>query len=72
MKFQVIVTYDDEYKGYVVEVPELPGCFSQGKTIEDAMANAKDAIQGVLAVMEKNGEPYKQHGRPVLIGEIAV
>lgn len=72
MKFQVIVTFDEEYKGYVVEVPELPGCFSQGKTIDEAMSNAKDAIQGVLTTLERNGEPYVQQGRPVLVGEIAV
>ena len=72
MKFQVIVTFDDEYQGYVVEVPELPGCFSQGKTLDEAMANAKDAIQGVLEVMKMNGEPHTQLGRPVLVGEIAV
>ena len=26
MRFQVIFTYDSEYKGYVADVPELPGC----------------------------------------------
>jgi predicted RNase H-like HicB family nuclease len=33
MRFQVIFTYDPEYKCYVADVPELPGCMSQGKTI---------------------------------------
>jgi predicted RNase H-like HicB family nuclease len=32
MKFQVIFTFDSKYEGYVAEVPELPGCVSQGKT----------------------------------------
>ena len=72
MKFQAISTYDDEYEGYVVEVPALPGCFSQGKTIDEAIANARDAIQGVLETLQRNGEPYQDSGRPVLIGEIAV
>lgn len=72
MKFQAIFTFDEEYQGYTVEVPELPGCMSQGKTLDEAMANIKEAVQGVLFVMEKNGEPYKPATRPVLVGEIAV
>lgn len=53
MKFKVVMMYDPEYKGYIVDVPELPGCMSQGKTIDDALNNIKDAIQGWLEV-EKN------------------
>lgn len=52
MKFQVIFTYDAEYKGYVAEVPSLPGCVSQGKIMDEAITNIKDAIQGYLYVQE--------------------
>ncbi|HRI43721.1 MAG TPA: type II toxin-antitoxin system HicB family antitoxin [Fimbriimonadaceae bacterium] len=72
MRFQAIFVYDDEYQGYTVEVPELPGCMSQGKTLDEAVANVREAIQGVLFVLEKNGEPYKPATRAVLVGEIAV
>jgi predicted RNase H-like HicB family nuclease len=72
MRFQVIFTYDEDYKGYVAEVPELPGCFSQGKTMEEAMENVRDAIQGVLHVMAESGEPYTPTGKMILVGEIAV
>ncbi len=44
--------------GYVAEVPELPGCFSQGKTLDEAMANIKDATHGDLTVLRDRGEPY--------------
>lgn len=50
MRFQVIFTYDSEYKGYVADVPELPGCMSQGKTLDEAIENIKDAIKGYLYV----------------------
>ena len=53
MKFQVIFTYDSEYLGYIAEVPELPGCVSQGKTLDEAIENIKDAIKGYLHVLEK-------------------
>jgi predicted RNase H-like HicB family nuclease len=58
MKFQVIFTYDSEYLGYVAEVPELPGCISQGKSLDEAIENIKDAIKGYLHVLEKHGKPY--------------
>lgn len=51
MKLHVVVEQDES--GYfVAEVPALPGCLSQGKTREAAIANVKDAIEGWLEVME--------------------
>lgn len=43
MKFLVNLVYDPEYKGYVADVPELPGCMSQGKTVEKALKNVRAA-----------------------------
>jgi len=57
MKFKVIVWEDEEDGGYVVECPALPGCISQGDTIEEALENIKDAIQGWLEVATERGEP---------------
>lgn len=58
MKFQVIFTFDPEYQGYVASVPELPGCVSQGKTLDEAIENIKDAIKSYLHVQAKHGNPY--------------
>jgi len=44
MRFLVNLIYDPEYAGYVADVPELPGCMSQGKTVEEALASVKEAI----------------------------
>ena len=44
MRVMVNLIYDSEYKGYVADVPELPGCMSQGKTLEAALKNVKEAI----------------------------
>jgi len=52
MKLQVIIE-QDETGYYVAEVPALPGCVSQGKTIAEAKANIKEAIIGWLAVMNE-------------------
>jgi predicted RNase H-like HicB family nuclease len=42
---QVILYPDHEDGGWVVEVPSLPGCISEGETREDALANVRDAIE---------------------------
>ncbi len=72
MKFQVLFTYDHDYEGYVADVPELPGCSSQGKSLEEAAENIKDAISGYLHVLERHGSPYSPSGKPSFVAEIAV
>jgi predicted RNase H-like HicB family nuclease len=51
MKFRVIVREDPEDGGYVVSCPAIPGCHSQGETVEEALDNIKDAISGCIAVL---------------------
>ena len=51
MKLHVVIE-KDEAGYYVAEVPALPGCLSQGKTREEAIANIKEAIEGWMEVME--------------------
>lgn len=48
MKYAVALTQTEE--GYSVSCPGLPGCWSQGKTEEEALSNIGDAIQDYLAV----------------------
>ena len=40
--------------GYTVTAPALPGCISEGDTLEEALKNIKDAIEGYLFVMAKH------------------
>ncbi len=72
MKFKVIISYDLEYKGYVVDVPELDGCMSQGKTMDEALVNVKDAIKGWLYTEEKHGRPYIPESKDIFLGEVSV
>ena len=55
MKYFLSIVYDSEYEGYVVDVPQLPGCMTQGKTFEEALSNAKEAIELYL---EETGSEY--------------
>lgn len=51
MKLHVLIEQDEDGM-YVVEVPALPGCLSQGTTQEEALANIREAIEGWMEVME--------------------
>jgi antitoxin HicB len=46
-----------EEGGYIVSCPQLPGCVTQGETVEEAIAMIKDAIQGHITSLKKHGEP---------------
>ncbi len=59
MRFKVVLEKDEEVGGYVVSCPSLPGCFSQGDTIEEALENIKEAIQVCLeSLAEDEIKPY--------------
>ena len=49
MKIRAII-HPAEEGGYWAEIPALPGCITEGDTIEEVMANLKDAIEGWLEV----------------------
>jgi len=54
MKFKVIIREDKESPGwYNVSVPSLPGCHSQGRSIEEAIKNIKEAIELYLETDEE-------------------
>ncbi|MEO8970964.1 MAG: type II toxin-antitoxin system HicB family antitoxin [Ktedonobacteraceae bacterium] len=44
MKFKVVLEPGEE-GGYTVYVPSLPGCISEGETVEDAVENIREAIE---------------------------
>ncbi len=54
-RYQVILEPEDD-GGYAVWVPVLPGCVSQGETIEEALHNIREAIQCYVESALKHGE----------------
>ncbi|MDJ0633812.1 MAG: type II toxin-antitoxin system HicB family antitoxin [Xenococcaceae cyanobacterium MO_188.B29] len=51
-----VLLYPGEDGYFVVEVPSLPGCISQGKTRDEALANIEEAIFLYIEVLEERGE----------------
>jgi predicted RNase H-like HicB family nuclease len=60
MKLKVVIEKDES--GYfVAEVPAMPGCYSQGKTIEEVKQNIREAIEGWIEVMNEKAEKLKKY-----------
>ena len=56
MRFAVVL-HKDKGSVYGVTVPDVPGCFSAGDTVEDALDNAREAIYAHLELLAQDGEP---------------
>lgn len=56
LRFAIDVIPEEDGVGYYVVVPALPGCFSQGRTVEEAMKNAKKAIALHVRALKKQGD----------------
>lgn len=59
-KYTIILEPDIEEGGYTVTVPSLPGCVTQGETIEEAIAMARDAIRLFIETLVESGEPVPE------------
>jgi len=57
--------------GYLVSIPALPGCHTQGETIEEAEKNIQEAIELYLESLKSHGEEIPQEKR-VLQGKIEI
>jgi antitoxin HicB len=54
-QFTVRPLSKDEGGGYLVEYTDIPGCMSDGETIEEAIANGREALRDCLAVFRESG-----------------
>ncbi len=64
MQYTVRLEPTDE--GYAIWCPGLPGCWSQGRTEEEALENIRDAIETYLATVEE-----LEKGKPTCVVEVA-
>ena len=70
--FQILIEKEPEDEGYFAYTPNVPGCFSNGKTIEEAKRNIRQAIEQHLASMLAHAQPVPQDDRRVHVEELTV
>lgn len=63
MLFPIAIFPGDDNHACEVEVPDIPGCFSAGDDLDDAMAMAREAIEGHLEVLAEDGQMIPKAGR---------
>jgi len=70
--FSIVIEKEEEDEGYLAHSPTLPGCVSNGKTIEDARRNIREAIQQHIASLLAHGQPVPQNEKIVHVEELTV
>jgi predicted RNase H-like HicB family nuclease len=50
-----VLLYTDEEENWIAEVPSLPGCGSEGKSRDEALANVREAIEVYIEALEQDG-----------------
>jgi predicted RNase H-like HicB family nuclease len=69
MATYAVVIHEDPSGGFWAEVPALPGCYSQGETVNELLDNIREAMTGVLAVLREQGQEPESN---IQVLEIAV
>lgn len=59
-RYELIVYWSDEDEGFVVEVPELPGCMADGRTYTEAVENAQTIISEWIETAQSQGREIPQ------------
>jgi predicted RNase H-like HicB family nuclease len=70
--FEIVIEREAEDDGYSAYSPTLPGCFSNGKTIEEAKRHIREAIQQHVEALLARGQPVPQNERLVHVEELTV
>jgi predicted RNase H-like HicB family nuclease len=67
-RYTILVSHEDD--AFVVRVPTLPGCFTQGRTVDEALVRAREAIAGHLAALRDLGEPIPVETEPPIVAAV--
>ena len=70
--FEIVIEKEPEDDGYLAYSPTLPGCFSNGKTIEQAKRNIREAISQHIDSLRAHHEVIPQSDRIVHVEELTV
>lgn len=67
--FEIVVEKEPEDEGYLAYSPTLPGCFSNGRTVEEARRNIREAVQQHIESLLAHGQPIPQNENLVHVVE---
>jgi predicted RNase H-like HicB family nuclease len=70
--FEIVIEKETENQGYYAWSPTLPGCFSNGRTIEEAKRNMREAVTQHVASLLDYGDPVPQNERLVHVEELSI
>jgi predicted RNase H-like HicB family nuclease len=70
--FEIVIEKEADDGGYSAYSPTLPGCFSNGRTIEEAKANIREAVQQHVEVLLAKGQEIPQQPHLVHVEELTV
>jgi predicted RNase H-like HicB family nuclease len=70
--FQIVIEKEPEDEGYFAYTPTLPGCFSNGRTIEEAKRNIREAVEQHLESILAHAQPVPQNDSLVHVEELTV
>lgn len=71
-RYTVLLYHEPEDDGFSVVIPSLPGCVTQGETIEESLANAREAITVYLRSLAKHGEEIPVEDEPPVVASVIV
>lgn len=70
--FEIVIEKEEEDAGYLAYSPTLPGCFSNGTTVEEARRNIREAVQHHVLSLLAHNQPVPENERLVHVEELIV
>lgn len=71
-RYTIVLEPDPEEGGYSVTVPALPGCVTQGDTVDQCVERAREAIEGYIESLVARGLPVPVETEPPRLVEVSV
>ena len=72
LQIQIVIEKEPEDEGYFAHSPALPGCFSNGRTVEEARKNMREAVELHLEGVVARGEPLPPAPAAVIVEDLTV
>ena len=70
--FEIVIEKEAEDEGFAASSPTLPGCYSNGRTIEDARRNMREAVRQHVEALLTHGLPIPQAEKLVHVEELTL